>query len=93
MSHKLTDGGHVMHAVIFSRHPMLDVGFRIVAALLLPAFIACRFPGKSQTAKTPPVPNPTAAAAATVPAPPRWLPAAGWSPVLRSPGPAAPGRR
>jgi Zn-dependent protease len=29
------DGGWVAHAALFSRHPKLDVGFRLVAALLL----------------------------------------------------------
>ncbi len=29
------DGGWVMHAIIFSRHYLLDVGFRLAAALLL----------------------------------------------------------
>jgi Zn-dependent protease len=31
------DGGWVAHAVLFSRHPKLDVGFRLIAALLLVA--------------------------------------------------------
>ncbi len=29
------DGGWVMHAIIFSRHYLLDVGFRLAAAMLL----------------------------------------------------------
>jgi hypothetical protein len=29
------DGGHVMHALLFSRHYVLDVAFRVAAALLL----------------------------------------------------------
>jgi hypothetical protein len=38
------DGGWVAHAAIFSRHPKLDVGFRLTAALLL-ILIGMKVPG------------------------------------------------